>query len=484
MGKLDGLQPESVFRFFEEICGIPHGSGNVDGISDYLVSFAKERNLAYIQDELKNVIIIKPATVGYEDEPAVILQGHMDMVAVKKPELSIDMTKEGLDVKIDGDNIYAEGTSLGGDDGIAVAYGLAILDAEDIKHPGLEVVFTVDEEVGMDGARGIDLSTLTGKRLLNLDSEEEGIFLTSCAGGARMNTYLPVPLCEKKGVMFRISVEGLQGGHSGAEIHKERGNANCIMGRLLYRLTEKIPVYLKSMEGGLADNAIPRQTVAVILVDEENTEKLKECLLAVEEEIKAELATKDKNFQITAVCMDEESTICADAESTAHMAAYLVALPNGVQAMSADVEGLVETSLNLGIMKYDETEQELCLEFSVRSCVDSAKRALMDKVVAATELAGGSAGISGDYPGWAYRVESPLRDKMVKVYEEMYGTKPELMAIHAGLECGILAAKIEGLDCISFGPDMKNIHTTEETLSISSTKRVWEYLVKLLETKG
>jgi len=484
MGKLDGLQPESVFHFFEEICGIPHGSGNVNRISDYLVSFAKERNLAYIQDELKNVIISKPATAGYEDEPVVILQGHMDMVAVKKPGIPIDMVKEGLDLRIDGDNIYAEGTSLGGDDGIAVAYGLALLDAEDIKHPKLEVVFTVDEEVGMDGARGINLSGLTGKRLLNIDSEEEGIFLTSCAGGARMNTYLPVALCEKNGVMFRISVEGLQGGHSGVEIHKERGNANCIMGRLLYRLTEKMPVYLKSMEGGLADNAIPRQTVAVILIDEENAEELKRVLLMVEDEIKAELATKDKDFQITVVCMDEEETTCADEESTAHIASYLLALPNGVQAMSADVEGLVETSLNLGIMKYNEPEQELCLEFSVRSCVESAKQALIGKVSAVTELAGGSVSVSGDYPGWAYRTDSPLREKMVAVYEEMYSKKPELMAIHAGLECGILAAKIEGLDCISFGPDMKNIHTTEETLSISSTKRVWEYLVKLLETKG
>lgn len=484
MGKLDGLQPEQVFYYFEEICKIPHGSGNVSEISDYLVAFAKERNLFCIQDELKNVIMVKPATEGYENEPAVILQGHMDMVAVKKPGLNIDMTRDGLDVKVAGDNIYAEGTSLGGDDGIAVAYCLALLDAKDLKHPKLEVVFTVDEEVGMDGARGIDLSSLTGKRLLNLDSEEEGIFLTSCAGGARMNTYLPVSLCNKQGEMYRISVEGLQGGHSGAEIHKERGNSNCIMGRVLFRLTESFPVYLKSLEGGLADNAIPRQTVAVILIDAENAPKLKEMLLEVEEEIKTELATKDRDFQITTVCMDEEETTCADSESCAHIAAYLMALPNGVQAMSADVPGLVETSLNLGIMKYDEGEQELCLEFSVRSCVESAKHGLMDKVTAVTELAGGSVSTSGDYPGWAYRVDSPLREKMVAVYEEMYGKKPELMAIHAGLECGILAAKIQDLDCISFGPDMKNIHTTEETLSISSTKRVWDYLVKLLETKG
>lgn len=484
MGVLEGLEPVRVFHFFEEICKIPHGSGNVTQISDYLVDFAKERKLFYLQDELKNVIIVKDATPGYEEEPAVILQGHMDMVAVKKPDCNIDMKVEGLRLQVDGDKVYAEDTSLGGDDGIAVAYALALLDAEDLPHPRLEVVITVDEEVGMDGARGIDLSALTGKRMLNLDSEEEGIFLTSCAGGAGVKCYLPVAVCEKQGEIYRISVEGLLGGHSGAEINKERGNSNCIMGRILYRLTEKLPVCLKSLEGGLADNAIPRQTVAEVLIQKENEAVFKEVLLKVEEEIKGELATKDPDFQITVVFVEEAQIFCADEESTAQAASYLIALPNGVQAMSADVPGLVETSLNLGILKYDAAEQEICCEFSVRSCIESAKHALMAKLGAVTELAGGSYSVSGDYPGWAYRVDSPLREKMVAVYEEMYGKKPELTAIHAGLECGILAAKIDDLDCISFGPDMENIHTTEETLSISSTKRVWDYLVKLLAVKG
>ncbi len=483
MGALDGLQPEKVFQYFEKICGIPHGSGNVSQISDFLVAFAKERNLEYRQDELKNVIIIKPATPGYEKEPVVILQGHMDMVAVKKPDCTIDMQTEGLKVKTDGDKIYAEGTSLGGDDGIAVAYALALLDSENLSHPKLEVVITVDEEVGMDGARGIDLSGLEGKRMLNLDSEEEGIFLTSCAGGARMDCRLPVSMCEKKGEAYRISVEGLMGGHSGAEIDKGRGNANCIMARILHSLVQKMPVYLKSLEGGLADNAIPRQTVAEILIDKEKEEVFRHVLLQAEEEIKAELATKDPDFGITTVYRGEEQESCVDGAGTAHAAVYLISLPDGVQAMSADVPGLVETSLNLGILKYDTEAREIRCEFSVRSCIESAKKALLEKVTAITKLAGGNSSISGDYPGWAYRVDSPLRDKMVAVYEEMYGKKPELQAIHAGLECGILASKIEDLDCISFGPDMENIHTTEESLSISSTKRVWEYLVKLLEKK-
>lgn len=481
---LENLEPKRVFHFFEEICQIPHGSGNVEKISDYLAAFAKERGLFCIQDELKNIVMIKPASEGYEDEPAVILQGHMDMVAVKAPDCDLDMAKEGLRVRTDGKKVYAEGTSLGGDDGIAVAYALAILDDDSLQHPKLEIVITVDEEVGMDGARGIDLSMLTGKRMLNLDSEEEGVFLTSCAGGARVNCYLPVSTTEHTAPAYRISVEGLLGGHSGGEIHKERGNANCIMGRILYRLTEKMPLYVKSLEGGLADNAIPRQTVAVVLVDRENEALFRSVLCETEEGIKAELATKDPDFQVTTVSMDEMTAVCTDAESTAQLASYVLALPGGVQAMSADVPGLVETSLNLGIMGYDPAEQELSCSFSVRSCVESAKQNLISKVAAVTELAGGHYTVTGDYPGWAYRVESPLRDKMVALYESMYGIKPGLQAIHAGLECGILASKIEGLDCISFGPDMRDIHTTEETLDVPSVARVWEYLVKLLALRG
>lgn len=483
MGILSNLEPYKVFHYFEEICSIPHGSGNVEQISDYLVQFAKDRNLFYIQDEVKNVIIVKEASEGYEDQPAIILQGHMDMVAVKKPEATIDMATEGLKLQVEGDLISAEGTSLGGDDGIAVAYALALLDSQELKHPRLEVVITVDEEVGMDGARAIDLSMLKGKQMLNLDSEEEGIFLTSCAGGARIYTYLPYSTAEVSGVMYRISVEGLLGGHSGAEIHKERGNSNILMGRLLYELTSQMPVCLDEVKGGLADNAIPRQTVATVVVAAEDEEKFRDVILNFEKEVKAELATKDPDFGMTVVCMGEEEGNYVDSESTAALASYLMALPNGVQAMSADMAGLVETSLNLGIMEMNLSEQELICEFSVRSCIESAKQALIHKVSSVTELAGGSYSISGDYPGWAFRVDSPLREKMISVYEKMYGTKPEVMAIHAGLECGILASKIDDLDCISFGPNMKDIHTTEETLSISSTKRVWEFLVKFLETK-
>ena len=481
MGVLSNLEPQNVFHFFEEITKIPHGSGNVGQISDYLVKFARDRGLFCIQDELKNIIIVKEAVPGYEDEPTVILQGHMDMVAVKKPDCDIDMAKEGLRIAVRGDEIYAQGTSLGGDDGIAVAYALALLDSDTIKHPRLEVIVTVDEEVGMDGARGIDLSMLTGNRMVNLDSEDEGIFLTSCAGGARIKGKLPLSEAQRQGVAVEVTVGGLLGGHSGGEIHKERGNSNCLMGRLLYRLAETFDIGISRLQGGLADNAIPRETKAVLVVEERDKEAILDVVKTVEGEIRAELSSKDPGAFLAAGEGRPGSWLCTTAEDTAKAAAWLIALPNGVQTMSADMHGLVETSLNLGILSYEDG----CLlaDFSVRSSVESAKQALIDRLCAVIGLAGGSFSVSGDYPGWKYRKDSPLREKMTALYEKMYGKAPKVEAIHAGLECGILGSKIADLDCVSMGPDMKDIHTTEETLSISSTGRVWEFLVRLLEEK-
>ena len=482
MGVLSNLEPKKVFYYFEEITKIPHGSGNVEQISDFLVDFAKAHKLFYIQDAMKNVIMVKEATPGYENEPVVILQGHMDMVAVQTPDCSMDMKTEGLKVGICGDNVYAEGTSLGGDDGIAVAYALALLDSEDIRHPRLEVIITVDEEVGMDGAREIDLSMLQGHRMINLDSEDEGIFLTSCAGGARVNCRFPMKKQEFTGVRYELEVSGLLGGHSGGEIHKERGNSNCILGRLLWKLSGNMPVGLVSADGGLADNAIPRQTKAVVVVEEKDAAVLERQVAALAVELTDELATRDPEVKVTAKKLSgTEKTICAAPEETRRVAAFLQATPNGVQAMSADMPGLVQTSLNLGILKADA--ESLRAEYSVRSSVESEKDNLIAKLAALVELTGGDYVVTGDYPGWKYRVHSPLREKMVKLYVEMYGTEPKVEAIHAGLECGLLGSKISDLDCVSLGPDMKDIHTTEETLSISSTKRVWEYLVKVLETK-
>ena len=476
MSILGHLEPTNVFRFFEEICNIPHGSGNIDKISDYLVDFAKARNLEYYQDEIKNVIIIKEATAGYEKKEAIMLQGHMDMVAVKKPESNINMETEGLRLKVDGDFVYAEDTSLGGDDGIAVAYELALLDAENIAHPRIECIFTVDEEVGLNGAAAIDLSVCKAKRMLNLDSEEEGIFLTGCAGGMRVDCQLPVKREMKDGALCEVHIGGLTGGHSGAEIHKGRANSNTLMGRFLVHAGKKVAMNIVTMDGGLADNAIPRETKMQVVVSD--VEALNGEVAAFDKILKTEYATKDAGI-FAKVTVKEVGSFEALTEEDSKKAGKLVyLLPGGVQAMSGDVEGLVETSLNMGLLSLKEDRMNL--GFSVRSSVESAKYMLEEKLYAFTESFGGSCRSTGDYPGWAYRVDSPLRDSMVTIYKEMFGSEPKIEAIHAGLECGFFLGKIPELDCVSIGPDMKDIHTTEEMMSISSVKRMWEFVLKVL----
>ncbi len=481
MGILSELEPTKVFYYFEEICKIPHGSGNITQISNYLVDFAKARGLFYIQDAVKNVIIIKEASIGYETQPPIIIQGHMDMVAVKKPNCNIDMEKDGLQLVIEGDRIYAEGTSLGGDDGIAVAYALALLDDDALLHPRLEVVITVDEETGMDGARLIDLSMLKGSRMLNIDSDEEGIFWTSCAGGMKVTTHLPLTFMEQKGVAYELAVTGLQGGHSGVEIHKERGNSNCLMARILYQLTTKVAFNIVELNGGLADNAIPRETKAVVVISEKEEALFKSMIEEVTKQITEELATKDKEYTVVVTQIGSGQYFCVEEQQTLKCAQYLYSLPNGVQNMSADIEGLVETSLNLGILTL--RKEGIYTEYSVRSSIESAKYGLASKIEAVTALAGGQSTVTGDYPGWQFRVNSPLREKMTDVYHRMFGEEPKVEAIHAGLECGLLGSKIKDLDCVSLGPNMRNIHTTEEYLSISSTVRVWNFLVDFLEQK-
>ena len=476
MSILGHLEPTNVFRFFEEICSIPHGSRNMEKISNYLVNFAKERNLEYYQDEIKNVIIIKEATAGYEHKEPIMLQGHMDMVAVKKPESNIDMTTEGLRLKVDGDIIYAEDTSLGGDDGIAVAYELALLDADNLSHPRIECIFTVDEEVGLNGAAAIDLSVCKAKRMLNLDSEEEGIFLTGCAGGMRVDCALPLKREMIDGALCEVHIGGLAGGHSGAEIHKGRANSNTLMGRFLVHAGKKVDMNIVTMEGGLADNAIPRETKMEVVVSD--VEALTAQADAFDKILKTEYATKDSDIFVKIKVKEVGSFEAVTKEDSEKTGKLIFLLPGGVQAMSGDVEGLVETSLNMGQLSMKK--EQINLGFSVRSSIESAKYMLVEKLYALTESFGGSCKSAGDYPGWAYRVDSPLRDSMVKIYTEMFGKAPKIEAIHAGLECGFFLGKIPELDCVSIGPEMKDIHTTEETMSISSVKRTWEFILKVL----
>ena len=482
MAVTEGLKPEKVFYYFEKICGIPHGSGNVGRLSDYLAEFASDRGLYCIQDEWKNIIIVKEAAQGYETEPPIILQGHMDMVAVKKPDADIDMASQGLRLAVEGDYLYAEDTSLGGDDGIAVAYALAILEDEEILHPRLEVIVTVDEETGMDGAKKLDVSGLQGRRMLNLDSEEEGVILAGCAGGARVDWTLPVRREQREGCLFALRIKGLAGGHSGCEIHKERGNANCCLGRTLYELNEVLEIRLAELTGGLADNAIPREAEAVFLIPEEGEELLRRQVGRLEAELRYELQTKDPGVFVELERLPIGCCSCVVGEDSARLIGLLFGAPDGVQAMSADIEGLVETSLNLGIVKL--AREAVGMQFSVRSSLESAKGAVIKKLENLARMAGASCQVRGDYPGWAYQKASPFRDLAAEVYRRMYGREPRIEAIHAGLECGILAHKMPGLECISIGPDMKDIHTTEERLSISSVERVWDYVIEILKQKS
>ena len=476
MAILEHLEPRGVFRFFEEMCAIPHGSANTKAVSDWLMAFARERGLEAYQDQLNNVIIIKEATADYENAPAVILQGHMDMVCEKAPDCEKDMEKEGLDLAVDGDTVYARGTTLGGDDGIAVAMALALLDADDIPHRRLEAVFTVDEEIGMLGAVGMeDVSMLRGRRMLNLDSEVEGVFTVSCAGGKLTKCTLPVRRETFGAEFLTVTVGGLRGGHSGVEIDKGLGNACMLLGRVLTACGRETALRLVSVSGGLKDNAIPREASAVVAAAD--AREIRAVCARLDAELKNEYRTTDPEVFVSV--RDGGAGLPMDEDSTRRILACLTCAPNGIQAMSADIPSLVQTSLNLGILTTgDETVDA---SFCVRSSVDSQKQMLVERLECLTETLGGSVGVFGDYSGWEYRSDSPLRELLVEVFTEQYGHAPKIEAIHAGVECGIFAGKLPGLDCVSMGPDLTEIHTCRERLHIASVQRLWAMVLETLK---
>lgn len=478
MRVLEGKEPAGVFYYFEEIAGIPHGSYNTKAISDYCMKFAKERNLEAYQDDYNNVVIIKEAAAGYEEAEPIIIQGHLDMVCEKESGCEIDFEKEGLDLYVDGDFLKARGTTLGGDDGIAIAYALALLDAKDIAHPRLECVFTVDEEVGMLGAEKIDLSMLQGHRVLNIDSDVEGSFLTSCAGGVTAECSFPVIFDEAEGCKYRLTLCGLQGGHSGSEIDKERANAIVEMGRILKYMEDRLEMGICSLNGGLKDNAIPRECISEILITEEDQKKLGEVIEDLNQIIKKEYQVSDPDIELKAEPLGTTSAQVLGYRSQSRILFFLRNMPNGIQNMNMEL-GLPETSLNAGIMKM--TEEGFFVSFSIRSSVSSRKENLMERLAYLVEFLGGNVEFNGNYPAWEYKKDSAVRDLVVDVYEKLYGRKPRIEAIHAGLECGILSEKIENLDCVSFGPDNFDIHTPKERLSISSTERVWKFILEFLK---
>jgi dipeptidase D len=476
---LNEIEPKEVFKYFEEISGIPHGSSNTKKISDYCVEFAKKNGLRYIQDKKNNIIIFKDGTLGYEKSKPVIIQGHLDMVCEKNSNLNIDMENQGLELMVEGDMIKAVGTTLGGDDGIAVAYGLAILASKDIPHPPLEVIFTVDEEIGMLGAAFIDCSELKSNIMLNIDSEEEGILLVSCAGGVTVTCNIPIERKSSKGKVISIIVTGLQGGHSGVEIDKGRANSNQLMGRILEEMSEDIEFNIIDINGGKKDNAIPKETVARIMISDKDVEKAYSIIEDCERVFKEEYLENDKDITILKQESFDNAMIMSD-NCTTKVIQALLKLPEGVIKMSEDIQGLVQTSLNMGILV--TKENMVTMSFSVRSSVGEEKEILVNQIKNIIEDLGGNIECTGNYPAWEYKKDSDLRRLMVDIYREQTGKEAEVQAIHAGVECGLFAGKISNLDCVSFGPDIFDIHTTKERLSISSVERTWKYLLEILRS--
>lgn len=476
MPVLSDLEPREVFAWFERLCAIPHGSHHAKAISDYLVAFARERGLACRQDAANNVVIRKAASAGYENAPVVMLQGHIDMVCEKDADCGKDMETEGLDLFVDGDVIGARGTTLGGDDGIAVAMALAVLDADDIPHGPLECVFTADEEVGMIGARALDASDLKAKYLINIDSEEEGVLTISCAGACRMACTLPVTRAPFDGQTLRVRISGLACGHSGEEIHKGRANANLLLGRALDEMSRAGALRLIRVSGGTKDNAIPREAEAVVRTGD--AAALRRAVEALAAALRAEYHVADGHITVTVTETDDGLTPM-DAASTERAITLLLCAPNGVVEMSMDVPGLVQTSLNLGRLTSDEAS--LRASFMIRSSINSQKNAVASRLARLAEALGGQAELDSDYSAWPYRPESPLRDRVAEVFYEQYGEKPRIAALHAGLECGILSGKLPELDCISLGPDLTDIHTPRERLHIASTERTWRLLLGTLK---
>ena len=474
--RLAGLEPAAVFGYFEEICSIPHGSRNTRQISDYLVNFAKSQNLRYIQDDADNVIIFGDATPGYEEHPPIILQGHMDMVCEQDADCTIDMATEGLDVTHDGNVVFARGTTLGADNGIAVAMGMAILADKTIPHPPIELLITSDEEIGLLGAAAADLSELKGRALINLDSEGEGIFTVSCAGGCVATIGLPVDRHAVYGPCIRLVVDGLQSGHSGADIHRNRGNANKIMGEFMSRIQKIMPLCLTSLAGGAKDNVIPGSCQATLVAMGINLERINGIAEALQAEIREQY--DEPNATVQAFDVDALGGNSLSTQSTAKVISLLCSAPNGVQSWSKDIEGLVQTSLNMGVVKLGD---RLHVTLSVRSSVNSEKRELLDQLKKLAEMFEADYAEDGAYPAWEFKKESRLRDVMVSTYRELFGRDAKVEAIHAGLECGLFTEKIPGLDCVSIGPQMHDIHTSRERLEIGSTQRTWEFLLAVLK---
>lgn len=469
---LNTLEPRKVFRYFEKICAIPHGSYNTDKIAKYVIDFAKDHGLEYSRDAHNNVVIKKNASPDYKGDATVIIQGHLDMVCAKDEGINIDFENQGIPLDCDGEYVFAKGTTLGGDDGIAVAMALAVLDSDSITHPDLECVFTTDEEVGMLGANAMDMSGLKGQYLLNIDSEDEGKFTVSCAGGETLVVEMKKETASNDfSHSIEIAIKGLTGGHSGIEIDKGRANAVILMGRLLAAVSEKADICLASINGGQKDNAIPFECRATV-----NTNDVNAVQKAVEfyrEKIENEYSGVENNLEISANEVEHKNGFKVE------VIPFLSSVTNGVRAMSRDIPGLVQTSSNLGIIRTED--DKIVMTFSLRSNIDDEKAVLHNEIEDLAKSHNATVNSFGNYPAWEFKKGSRLQELCREVYREQYGVKPEIVSIHAGLECGIFSSKIKGLDCISFGPNLLDIHTSKEKMEIAGVVRVYQFLLTLLE---
>jgi len=470
-------EPKEVFNHFFELCKIPHGSGNEKEISDYLVEFAKNRGLDVVQDDALNVIIKKPATKGYENAPTVILQGHMDMVCEKNADTEHDFLKDPLKLKIEGNFLTAEGTTLGADDGIAVAYCMALLESSDIPHPPLEVLITTDEENGMTGAMKIEKENFSGTILINIDSEEDDEFLVSCAGGTRCNVRIKKEYSGKEtGNAYFLTVKGLKGGHSGMDIIKNRGNANKLLARVLESIASEIEMELVDIFGGGKANAIPRECTAIIKFDEKDKSLVEN---KIEEFIK--IFSKEFVKENAEIIMEKKAGDykALTPETTGKIIKILRLLPNGVQSMHSSIEGLVESSVNPGVVVSDS--DEIIIQNSVRSSLGSLKEEIAGRIKIISEICNAEYERISDYPAWEYKEESAIRNIFIDTYKELNGKEPKISAIHAGLECGLFTEVLGDLDMISMGPNLHDVHTPDESLEIESTMKAWNFLKAVLK---
>ena len=477
MAVLEATEPKEVFRFFEELSQIPRGTYHTKEVSDYCVKFAQERNLEVIQDTWNNVIIKKPGSKGYEESEPVIIQGHLDMVCEKTPDSSHDFLTDPLELMIEEGFVTAKDTTLGADDGIAVAFAMAVLDSEVLEHPPIEAVFTVDEEVGMDGAANIDLSVLKGSMLLNLDSEDDDTLIAGCAGGFRFSCEIPVEKKTAQGMGLLVEICGLKGGHSGVEIDRQRGNANKLAGRLINHLGREQSLYLADLNGGARDNVIPSVSKMTVVV--EDGEKAIQTVESMKGVWQQEFGTDEPDLDIRITELGEKEYTVFKEESQKKVIGFLVNCPNGVDEYSRSLKGLVETSDNLGVV--ETKEKSVRFMVLIRSGVSSKIEELKERLICLADMMGGRWNVDNGYPAWMYKEHSRIRPIAAEAFEEVFGIRPKVTTIHAGLECGLLSGKKPELDCVSFGPHMEDIHSFHERLEIASTQKIWDVLKIILK---